>query len=492
MTTQDDLVALIAQEFPDNGSGAITAEVLRIVTEVLAEYATGHNGPSRTAEYFGCQAVGFDSEGEPAETPIDNLAALELARDWSIERGGRVEFGGGIYGHDGTFHPESHINFQGAGRDDTEFLSLHTNNADCWSTLKPGDDPDVDGAAQMTLRDFSINGGWDKTGSGGSWNYDQSEMPQRGFLISAPLNSAAVRLIHRGGVDTYDQIRNIRVEKVAGTCMQLEGRGEKMMSGLRLNAGAIGGLLNNSPDNWISEITSSGHGVFGTKVTAGNQRMWGWKVWFCGMWLTDAPDAAFIYDGSSNKAIRAFGIDVQDAWGPAYDIQGSGIKVSGWLDECCGGRLVEQGNGYQGARGSNDNAYVLIRNGESCEISVTASGVIDNGFNPRIARVASENASMHYMDYNVNVPGSNINEAVNAAGTYDPDVSNVVVKRRRDGALLFGGVSIANLNNGAHEVNLNKLFGSTVLLDDGRPAISTGGPSASWIDALGTVIATPV
>lgn len=487
----------VNSELADNTSGLITPKILRDMVTDMGDSFVWEGVSYRTAESFGCVSVGFDSNQEPATTPVNNLAAMELAREWSIATGGVVLFGSGIYGFDGTFRLKPHLNMRGAGRNDTHFWTLHTDMSDGFSSLLSGDDPTTTGASWMTLRDFTINCHWNKMGSGGSWNYPATEMTQRGMYLYAPTNSAQLKAIHRGTAnDNYSVIDNIAVKGAKGTGLVIEGRGEMMLSRLALSGHALGGLDCKSPDNWMRDFTISSCGQFGAKIGAGNQRMADFKAWFIGLMKGEAPLQGLIFDGAGNKNIIAQNMSTQDTWGAGVLVNGQGITVNGNIDEACGGRIVEQGFGYTGSRTSTDNAYVVIAGATGCELDFSMTGSINNSITRRVARLHSSGHQKTKLKYTLDMTNNNpatggITEAVTAAGGSTNNKRHVTVVRQ-DGAVIYGAWDLATYGDSTHGVNLHKKTGTKETLNTGIPIYSAGDlPTSAWLYADGTVAVTP-
>jgi len=445
----------------------------------------------RTAASFQIFPTPPAPDGTPSTTLTDYTTQLEEARDWSIASGGMVLFPAGYIGFTGPFKLKSHMSFQGAGREKTIFYNLATDQSDGFTSLLPDEDANVDGACFVHLRDLSISCGWDKTGSGGAWNYPRAEMTQVGLRLHTPISSTAVRNLNRFNKnDTYNIIQNVGVTNVAGVGMWLDGRGEMMLDSLNFESCAIGGMYCGSPDNWISNVTSHGHGFWGTWVTAGNLRGGFWKSWFIGLNKYEKPDQGHVFEGSGNKNVDLVAITAQDCWGAGIRWDFAGSKVTGNLDECGGGRLYQDGYGYRGARSNEDNCYILIGSADFSVIEMSLANVIANGFTVRVAHCDGSGHENTDVLYHLDANAAQISETVTADGGSTNNKRHIQV-RRKDGSIIYGYRTIAELNDETHGVNLHKQLGSVAILDDGRPVYSSGGPSASWVDATGTVVATP-
>lgn len=446
-----------------------------------------NDGLPRPVEYFGVTAV-----PEDGTTPVDGLANLQTAADWSANHGGSaVTLSGGVYGIDGTLITQPQTTIIGAGERQTilQQLSIATTLGGTYANVIETPGPADDGGAFVTLERFTIDGGWNlRTHQGATtpnWEYELAGMTQRGIWFRGTTNpygpegGPAHVLMREDSADAHHQFHHLKVRNIAGIGILMEGRGEMNGGFLEIHRCAENGLLNDSPDNWLGEITAYTTGASALVIAQSNNEIHKFKGWFNGMCrLTENVAANFETRGAGTSGIKASG-RLQDAWGPCLHVVGIGHQLNFDMDEGGGGR-VEKFNvgGFQGTRTEN-RAVIRVDDAKNC----TISGVIRGGDQivPQAVMVDFDNSGANHNTIDLVVPTDDVSRTVTArAGLANSKRHNLV---KVNGQVVYGKRTEAELKDAAHGINLVGYQPELVHLTDGRIATKT---ASGWnVPALG-------
>lgn len=460
-----------AASFADNTSGAITAAFLRAEMVNIADSAAfpedlGNlaTSPTRTAESFGAVAVAHGA------APVDNLAALQAAIDWSAANGGIVVLGHGRYGFSGTLDFKANAGFIGQGEHQTTLIQMNTAWPNC---LVPSH---VDGNGMNTLMNLTIDGGWDKKavfGVGANWDYAAASMTQIGVQMSCPSTGPTQTRVPFS--DMQSRIINVAIRNVAGIGLSLAGRGEVQVIGLMVSTTAGDGIVVAAADNFFQSVSVFTTGNRGMLISDGNQRLLDVKCWFNGMRLQEAADAAFEISGPVTANVIAAGLSIQDSWGYGMTIDGVSHKIQANIAEV-GNLKADPSYGfgfatqpatlaYMRINGSNDCVFdVTMRNRKNVTATITPHLVYfdDSGSRRNVIRITPDRQSLSsgaVIFYNTATPVQ-MSSGYSNAKRYDE------VWLEPTHALIHRKLTAANFADAAHDINFLARPGARALRDD--------------------------
>lgn len=435
------------------------SDIATYVASTLGNLATS---PARTAESFGAIATAHGG------TPVDNLAAIQAAIDWSAANGGTVLFGHGEYGFSGTLDFKANAALAGQGEHQTTLRQLNTSWPSC---LVPAH---ANGNGMNTLMNLTIDGGWDKKavfGTGSNWVYSSASMTQVGVQLSCPTTGPTQQRIAYS--DMQSRILNVGIRNIAGTGLKTAGRGEIQINGLHVSSVANDGIVMGAPDNFLHEITCFLTGNRGMLITDGNQRMSNVKCWFNGMKVSETPDAAFEIKGSATPNVIATALAIQDSWGPAMKLEGVSHNIQAQIAEAFGlfadyalGNTTPPATPALINVGNLDDSYIVAtaRNRKNTTATLLPALVrfLDAGARRNLIEIAPDRSSLSsgaVTFYDDATPITAVSGYTNAKRF------NVVKKLPNQ--LIHGVMTAAQLADAAHDVNIWRGFGAQVLRSDG-------------------------
>jgi hypothetical protein len=437
----------------------------------------------RPVEYFGAVGVDFGA------TPVNNLAAIQSAIDWSSATGGAVEFGYGVYGITGTLILKSHSILRGqgghAGHTRIEQLSAGADVIVCVPVVGA-----AGGSSNCIVTGLVIDGGWTV-----NWDYALASKTQKGLWLNSPL-SGAEDINRDNTVDTNHHIFDVWVRGVAGAAFYIEGRGEMMLSTLKASKCATDGIYLDSPDNWLSNFTASSCGNRGLVIGGGNQRIMNGKCWFIGMCQQEVEGVGIAFsDASGNKNVDGINLTTQDTWGPGIALNGQNIYITGRIDNAGGGRVEQYNGGYQGARSRpkhslqfgniKDSGGFIAIEGQSTHYT---TGVLPSACSFRASGCDGNRFDLQMNKSNTTYLHSTLVDT--NSGYNNAKKHNVVTL---NGGLIHGSRTATELGDKTHSVNVFKSSGMVVLdSTNNRVLITTGNTDvAPWRTLDGTSVITP-
>lgn len=217
------------------------------------------------------------------------------------------------------------------------------------------------------------------------------------------------------------------------------------------------------------------------RASGANLRWTNSKLWFCGMQRDVEPIGAGVcLPDPGSETVLMNNISTQDTWGPGLHVQGNiGIVFNGDIDEAGGGRLEEQGLGYQGRR-TLSRAF-LRAPGTLRRAKITAE--VKGG-----ARLGQANRPLL-----LDMPGSAVQHCTFRFGgdlshIATPHVATSVghINANRynevwfENRLLHGQVSQRNLNTATHGVNDPQYGPTKVIREDGRMLVRSF-TTGNWV-----------
>lgn len=327
-----------------------------------AALPTGH-AVATDIRHFGVVVQPFDGIASEA-VARQNLQYLQEAIDWSAATGGLIQLPAGAIDIYGTAMWQLGAAIRGAGKHSSRLRQTQLPRSDSEPFADLLVCPPVDGRTGGTgftlLADLILDGGWNLRNHAGvrgapNWSYDPARMTQRAVVYDTPNGGPAGASASReASSDAHNRLDNVTVANIAGCGIQMSGRGENFIRGVELRKCAVTGLLLDSPDCFISDLTSYAHGDSGVVITAraSNLRFTNSKMWFTGMQRDAEVIGAGIHlPDQGTAALTMSNISTQDSWGPGLHLSGdAGISFHGDLDEAGGGRLEQQGIGWGGPR----------------------------------------------------------------------------------------------------------------------------------------------
>lgn len=409
---------------------------------IAARAVTGFSDRQiRPIEYFGARAVEFNA------AEVDNRTAFLQAIDWCCETGGAVMLGGGVYGVDGDLEMLPFTTFWGSGKWNSVVRQLSaTAGTDTFTSPSDADG----GTAYCHLRDFQIDGGWTT-----NWN----DLAEAGAAIrlsvptAGPSHANLLARLNVGSLsDPHNTIENMKINRHPGHGIVTAGRGENQIKHNEINLCKGNGIQAAAPDDWYSNNTVYATGDSGMLITSGNQRIENHKHWFVGM-RRDAEGigAGFEINGSGNSNIIMSNCASQDTWGPGLVADGDSLLFSGNIDEAGGGRLEQQGFGWQGAR-TEVRSCIRTVGLKRSKITASIRGGDRNGESarPYLVDFDSSGADINYVE--TYTEGASLHSnLVRASGGFNN--SNRWCEVKQNGQIIMGKVSLADLQNAAHSIN---------------------------------------
>lgn len=313
--------------------------------------------------HFGVVVQGFQEIASDA-VARRNLDCLQTAIDWSAATGGLIQLPAGGIDIMGTAFWQLGASLRGAGKHSSRLRQRQVPRSDSEAFADLLACPPVSGReggnGYTLLADLILDGGWNMrnhaTARGApNWSYDPARMTQRAVSYDTPAGGPARGSAAREACsDAHNRLDNVTITNVAGHGIHMSGRGENFLRGVELRKCAITGLLLDSPDCFISDLTSYTHGDSGVVITAraSNLRFANSKMWFTGMQRdVEVIGAGIHLPDQGTAALTMSNISTQDSWGPGLHLAGdSGITFHGDIDEAGGGRLEQQGFGFTGPR----------------------------------------------------------------------------------------------------------------------------------------------
>lgn len=461
--------ALTHAELDENFNDLDGRLVLTPEERVVISYTSGLTHV-RHVESFGAVAVGY------FETPVDNLAEIQAAIDWSSATGGTVLFGGGIYGHDGALVAKSFVKLKGVGKGGSWLKQM---SATASSTIEcfDGADQSLYGIEISGLR---IMGNWNVNfNQDNSADHDVPLIFIRGDMDGPDDPVALTRFGVSGLADPHHVIEDCEFYASHGDAIRLQGRGEMRVRNNKIWRCARHGIFVESPDNWITSNTVFAVGDIGILVNAGNTRGIDNKTWFCGQAsYAEFTGAGVSFVGNGQRNNSFMNHHSQDCYGAGLKTESS-ILFTGILDECGGGRLTQQGNGWTGTR-TEPRCFLEMAGGSNCNITVMVNGgdLLDPIFGDLVAITGSgtRNNNIHIQTDNI----SYTDAVSTTAGYRNADRHNVIYL---NGELVEGWRTPAELLDGAHGINNGDSVHSVVLTDDGAGVRSQAirQEDGSWV-----------
>lgn len=441
-----------------------------------AALPTGH-AVATDIRHFGVVVQPFDTTAREA-VARQNLTFLQQAIDWSAATGGLIQLPAGAIDIHGTAIWRLGAAMRGAGKHSSRLRQTRLPR----SASEPFADllvaPPVSGRTGGTgftlLADLILDGGWNLRNhigaAGGNWSYDPARMTQRAVVYDTPASGPASGSASReASSDAHNRLDNVTIANVAGYGIHMSGRGENFLRGLELRKCAIAGLLLDSPDCFISDLSSYSHGDSGVVITAraSNLRFANSKMWFTGMQRdAEVVGAGIHLPDTGTAALTMANISTQDTWGPGLHLAGdAGITFHGDLDEAGGGRLEQQGFGYGGTR-SLPRCFVRANGAlRRARIDAQVKGGQRTAERPHLLHIAG--AAVAHCDFRFagEMAGIHAQPVLENAGARNARRHNEVWFGQR---LLHGHVTEAQLADTAHGVN-DPLYGpGRAFTADGR------------------------
>lgn len=419
-------------------SGAFTGAQLRASMRALIEDS---NRPRQTRpiEWFGGSSVPFNA------TVTNNAAAFLDAMEWCAETGGEVLLGAGDYGVDGPLPLMSYTNIRGIERFHAR-IKMITPGVDLFTSV----DSPTASIYGCRLRDFTILGNWTV-----NWNND----------LSLAANAAAIRMAGRADgpndpiafarenveylSDPHHIIENVAFADVFGDAINLSGRGEMQVRGIKARRIARHGIYCDAPDNWFIGNTIETTGATAFRMGAGNNRLVNEKYWFCGMGrFAETIGAGLEIVGAGVANVVCSNVTTQDTWGPGLVAEGDSLIFVGNIDEAGGGRLQQQGFGWQGTR-TLTRSFIRVNDLTKSRIITSVNGGNRMTEKPVLVDVASSGARYNDIDlYTEGVTTTTARFRV-APGNTNAKRYNVV---KENGKYLVGRLTAAQISDATHGI----------------------------------------
>lgn len=413
--------------------------------------------------HFGVIVQPFDVKATDT-VARQNLICLQDAIDWSAETGGLIQLPAGAIDIFGTAIWRIGAGIRGAGKHSSRLRQIQVPRSASEAFTDMLVCPPVSGREGGTgftlLADLILDGGWNMrnfVGATGAvnWSYDPSRMTQRAVVYDTPVTGTGGGSASREvSSDAHNRLDNVTVTNVAGIGIQMSGRGENFIRGVELSKCATTGLRLDSPDCFISDLTSYTHGDSGIIITgkASNLRFTNSKMWFTGMQRdVEVIGAGVQFPDSGTAAMTLSNISTQDTWGPGLHLCGdAGITFHGDLDEAGGGRLEQQGFGYTGTR-SLPRCFVRAAGTlRRAQINAQIKGGTRTPVRPHLLHISGSS-----------VAGCEFRFAGDVSGVHEQrvaeNISNRNARRHNEvwlgNRLLHGYVTDENLADAAHGVN---------------------------------------
>lgn len=438
---------------------------------------------------FGAQMIPFGQDASEAVATA-NRTALQAALDWSSASGGVVSIPGGRLDIFGSLVLPIGGAVRGMAQFSTQLRQRQrpTSLAESFTSIFTA--PPVVGAAGgngfNVISDMMIDGGWNIRNFEGAahanWAHDPARMTQVAIQTDTPANGPVASASRPAWSDAQSRFQNLTILNVAGTALDLKGRGEIMVNMVELGKSGKHGLDISAPDCFINMLTSytTGDSSAVIRAGAGNLRMTNSKFWFTGMQsAAECVGAGIHLPDQGTTAIEMHAVSTQDTWGPGLDLAGStGIFFSGDIDEAGGGRTTQQGFGYAGARTLSRSCVRLTGTLRRAEINARIRGGNRNGAANRPALVDFQGSAILGCKLNLNGDLTYISTTpiVVSTGYTNARRYNTVdfVGRRMHGAM-----TKAQLDDPTHGVN-DALYGPTeVTMTDGRTAKKNS--AGTWV-----------
>lgn len=484
-----------------SGSGAVLSDVPAttlatpyVQSATLTQDATQISLPTGYTSQidvrrFGATMVAFGVDASEAVATA-NQAALQAALDWSSASGGVVSIPGGRLDIFGSLVLPIGGAVRGMAQFSTQLRQRQrpTSLSETFTSVFTA--PPVDGAAGGNgfnlISDMMIDGGWNIRNFEGAthvnWAHDPARMTQVAIQTDTPANGPVASASRPTWSDAQSRFQNLTILNVAGTALDLKGRGEIMVNMVEVGKTGKHGLDISAPDCFIHMLTSytTGDSSAVIRAGAGNLRMTNSKFWFTGMQSAAECVGAGIYlPDQGTTAIEMHAVSTQDTWGPGLDLAGNtGIFFSGDIDEAGGGRTTQQGFGYAGARTLPRSCIRLTGTLRRAEINARVRGGGRNGAANRPALVDFRGAGILGCKLNLN------GDLTNIATPAIVEASGYTNARRYNtvdfvGRLMHGAMTKAQLEDPTHGVN-DAVYGPTeVTMTDGRQARKNA--SGTWV-----------
>lgn len=469
------------------------------------------------ARYFGVTVQAFGDAALSDAAAIANLTALHTARDWAAETSGFILLPGGRVDIYGSFLLHPGVGIGGIGEHHSMLRQRQVGRAlgETYANVI-GVDPTLRGGWN-TVQNMMINGGWETLrdfegqATGSAWDFDRAlkvaagiEYSTRGATESSLGNGANGGPIKpAGGSDSQTRFLNLKIENCAGDGLRMFGRGEIRVNGLWTERCAREGLRTAMGDCWYDNISCGLSGDSGITLlgSASNSRWNNIKTWYTGCGKrSEGIGAGLNMPSAGTFAVIMNNFTTQDNWGPALALNGNyGIYINAQLDESAGGRPQGDGLGYAGAR-SHPRAHVRVTGMRQSEFHIGVTGGARNaaGEFPYLLDLAGSaiefNKFHFYGALNAQIPQTNPAEFYDmdlTSGTINSVAPNPVWTRTKNNGvtwvaglananrynevwfgskLMYGAVTLAQLDNAAADVN-NVRYGPTqVITEFGTPA----------------------
>jgi hypothetical protein len=419
-------------------SGTFTGAQLRGTTRALVA-DRNQARQSRKIEWFGAASVDFNA------TPTNNATAFVDAVEWCAETGGEVILGAGDYGVVGPVPLMSYANFRGADKMQSR-VRLLTSGSDFFTSVNSP----TASIYGCRFRDFAIIGPWAV-----NWNDD----------LTTAANFAAIRLAGRDdgpndpiaftreGVsylsDPHHVVENIAFDRIFGDAINLSGRGEMQIRNNKIRRTARHGIFCSAPDNWFANNTVETTGATGVYMSAGNNRLMNEKYWFCGMQrFAQTVGAGLEIVGAGTANIVCTNVTTQDTWGPGLVAEGDSLIFSGNVDEAGGGRLEQQGFGWQGTR-TLTRSFIRINDLTKARIVASVNGGDRRTEKPVLVDIASSGARYNEVDLYTEGAVTTTARVRVASGNSNAKRYNVV---RENGRYRIGRLTTAQISDATHGI----------------------------------------
>lgn len=438
---------------------------------------------------FGATMVAFGVDASEAVATA-NRTALQAALDWSSSSGGVVSIPGGRLDIFGSLVLPIGAAVRGMAQFSTQIRQrqVPTSLAESFTNIFTA--PPVVGTSGGNgfniISDMMIDGGWNIRDYEGAnhvnWAHDPARMTQVAIQTDTPTGGPVGSASRPAWSDAQSRFQNLTILNVAGTALDLKGRGEIMVNMVELGKCGKHGLDIAAPDCFIHMLTSytTGDSSAVIRSGAGNLRMTNSKFWFTGMQsAAECVGAGIHLPDQGTTAIEMHAVSTQDTWGPGVDLSGNtGIFFSGDIDEAGGGRTTQQGFGYAGSRSLPRSCIRLSGTLRRAEINARVRGGNRNGAGNRPALVDFRGSGILGCDLRLNGDLSYISTplVVEAGGYVNARRYN---KIDFAGRLLHGAVTKAQLDDPTHGVN-DAIYGpSEVMMTTGRRAKKNS--AGAWV-----------
>lgn len=454
----------------------------------------GAADPGAIERFGGVMSV-FPVLTPPSQAVMEaNYAALVAAFEWSRTTGGVVQLGYGILYIWGaaTMPLGASINGKGIDASRLQQGNLPQNASTPWLDVLacPAVSGSTGGNGYNNITNLTIDGGWNRRSYIGDtaavWTYPANRMTAAGLRVATPTGGpSGASAFREQGTDAHVRVQNVLFQNIAGHGYHMTGRGENFMVMIEIRLCANGFYLN-SPDCFATLHTVYTIGDTGGEITAGggNFRFSDSKLWFCGMTRGYEPvGAGLVLSSPGGQGYGIRNVDTQDTFGPGVVIAGdSNIVFEGFIDEAGGGRLEEQGFGWQGAR-TLPRCYVRL-NGTSrrARLAVQIRGGARNGVGnyPFLAHLAGSAMEFNRIQFEGPLSGINMTTGTITGASYANGIvlangltngSSPRYNEIRHGfRLLYGALTAAEMANAAHPVN-DALYGpDAVTMTSNLPA----------------------